>query len=74
MYPSAIFGSMNIMKKWLRRHTKEENQEFAKKVGTSLMYLEQIGMGIRTPSRVLAEKIHEASNKKLDKMGLLFPE
>jgi len=65
---------MNIMKKWLRRHTKEENTEFAEKVGTSLMYLEQLGMGIRKPSSVLAKKIHLASKKELPLLGLLFPD
>jgi len=64
---------MNIMKSWLRRHTKEENQAFADKIDTSLMYLEQIGMGIRTPSPKMAEKLAEASDNELDKMGLLFP-
>ena len=76
-YLNAILNTMkkiNVMKKWLRAHTKEENTEFAKKVGTSLMYLEQLGMGIRKPSSALAKKIHLASGKQVDKMELLFPD
>lgn len=40
---------------------RPDRERFAKRVGTSLLYLEQIGMGVRKPSVELAIKIERAS-------------
>ena len=62
------------MLEWLRSHTTAEREELAQKVGTSVMYLYQIGMRYRNPSIKLAKKIEYESGYTISREKLLFPE
>ena len=48
--------------------------DFAKKIGISRGHLGQIIAGTKHPSRKLAKKIEEETNRKVTALEMLFPE
>ena len=54
--------------------TKQNNIDFAKKLGISRGHLQRILSGDRRPSVSLAKKIEELSKGKVSKEEMLFPE
>jgi hypothetical protein len=52
-------------RKYLQQLPKEQRIALAAQVGTSPAYLYQLGAGIRNPSRRLALKLEQASERKI---------
>lgn len=53
------------------KYGKSECERVADKAGTNYAYFHQIAVGLRRPSVELAEKLVNASDKRLDLLSLL---
>ena len=61
------------MREWMRRASKKQQLELAKRAKTTQNYLYQIASGHRTASADAAGRIEVASRKVGDKLGELPP-
>lgn len=59
---------------FLTKFGDEETEQICLAAGTSLVYFKQCCDGKRTPSRKLAEKLEQASDGRLCRVKLVWPE